>query len=48
MNQLTHASIIAAGQYRDLKIGKGEEKTTRDLHAFMLRLRMCEEALARA
>jgi len=47
MSTLTHASIIAGGAYRDLRIDKGEEKVARSLHAFMLRLRMCEEALAR-
>lgn len=44
---VTHAAILAAGRYGSLEIRPGEEEIARKLHAFMLRLRMCEEALAR-
>ena len=47
MNPLTHASILAAGPYRGLTLHAGEQQTALALYRFMLRLRMCEEALAR-
>lgn len=47
MKPLTHADILAAGPYRGLVIGENESQTATALHRFMLRLRMCEEALAR-
>ena len=47
MRTITHESIISAGPYRDLSIRDGEAQIARSLYRFMLRLRMCEEALAR-
>src|SRR5579859_4278735 len=47
MNALTHAAILKRGRYQGVRIDAGEEETARSLHRFMLRLRMCEEALAR-
>src|SRR4051812_19176028 len=47
MKPLTHAGILTAGPYRDLAIGENEAQAADALHRFMLRLRMCEEALAR-
>jgi len=47
MKPMNHASILAGGDYRELSIARGEEETVRTLYRFMLRLRMCEEALAR-
>ena len=47
MSALTHEQIVAAGRYRDLRIGQGEAPLAQALHRFMLRLRLCEEALAR-
>ena len=46
MGALTHQEILKAGRYRDLRIGQGEAATALELHRFMLRLRLCEEALA--
>lgn len=46
MSRISHASILAAGPYRGVRIDSSEERTARSLHRFMLRLRMCEEALA--
>src|SRR5712691_227622 len=47
MSVLSHKGILGAGRYRGVTIGKGEAETARALLRFMLRLRMCEEALAR-
>ena len=47
MRTITHESIISAGPYRDLSIRDGEAQIARSLYRFMLRLRMCEDALAR-
>lgn len=47
MNALTHAGILKAGRYRDVRIKPDEADVARALHGFMLRLRLCEEALAR-
>lgn len=47
MAAITHDGILKAGRYRDLTIGDGEADVARSLHQFMLRLRLCEEALAR-
>jgi pyruvate dehydrogenase E1 component alpha subunit len=47
LNALTHAAILKAGRYRGVRIDAGEAETARSLHRFMLRLRMCEEELAR-
>jgi TPP-dependent pyruvate/acetoin dehydrogenase alpha subunit len=46
MNAITHDGILKAGRYRDLRIQAGEDKLALDLYRFMLRLRLCEEALA--
>ena len=46
-NTLTHAGILLAGQYGNVRVGAEEAETARALHRFMVRLRMCEEALAR-
>jgi pyruvate dehydrogenase E1 component alpha subunit len=43
---ITHQSLLEAGRYREQRIEPGEEKIAATLHRFMLRLRMCEEALA--
>lgn len=42
----THASILKAGVYKDVRVDAGESATSVALHAFMTRLRLCEEALA--
>src|SRR3979490_1170769 len=47
MTVLSHKGILGAGRYRSVNIGKGEAETARAILRFMLRLRMCEEALAR-
>ncbi len=47
MDALTHTNILAAGRYRGVRIDAGEAQIAQSLHRFMLRLRMCEEALAR-
>ncbi len=47
MQAITHEAILKAGAYRDLRIAEGEADTARSLYRFMLRLRICEEALAR-
>lgn len=47
MKKLTHASILADGPYKEVRIRDGEEAVARSLYRFMLRLRLCEEALAR-
>ena len=47
MTRITHESILSGGRYRDLTIGDGEAPIARSLYRFMLRLRMCEDALAR-
>src|SRR5713101_4215317 len=47
MTVLSHKGILRAGRYRGAKVGRGEAETARALLRFMLRLRMCEEALAR-
>src|SRR5438034_9684834 len=47
MTVLSHKGILGAGRYRGVNIGKGEAETARAILRFMLRLRMCEEALAR-
>jgi pyruvate dehydrogenase E1 component alpha subunit len=44
---ITHEAILAGGDYRNLSIAPGEEQTAGALYRFMLRLRLCEEALAR-
>src|SRR5436190_4350606 len=47
MQTITHQGILNAGAYRELRIDAGGADTARDLYRFMLRLRLCEEALAR-
>src|SRR5256885_16164932 len=47
MSAITHQGILAAGEYRDVKISAGEAELARSLYRFMLRLRLTEEALAR-
>ncbi len=42
--QITHESILKAGRYRDLSISGVDSEVVKKLHAFMLRLRRCEEA----
>ena len=46
MAAITHDSILKSGAYRDLRVAKGDAELTKSLYRFMLRLRMCEEALA--
>ncbi|MBA2686665.1 MAG: thiamine pyrophosphate-dependent dehydrogenase E1 component subunit alpha [Gemmatimonadaceae bacterium] len=41
----THAGILKAGRYTDVRVRSEESKTGAALFAFMTRLRMCEEAL---
>lgn len=47
MGTVTHESILKAGRYRDLAFADAEADTAKALYRFMLRLRLCEEALAR-
>jgi pyruvate dehydrogenase E1 component alpha subunit len=47
MGTVTHESILKAGRYRDLAFANAEADTAKALYRFMLRLRLCEEALAR-
>jgi TPP-dependent pyruvate/acetoin dehydrogenase alpha subunit len=47
MNPLSHADILRRGRYKGVRIGKGEAEVARAVFRFMLRLRRCEEALAR-
>jgi TPP-dependent pyruvate/acetoin dehydrogenase alpha subunit len=43
---VNHEAILAAGRYRGVRLEGSERATVQRLHAFMLRLRRCEEALA--
>jgi len=47
LNPLTHQAIIAAGRYGELSLAGVSRATAAALHRFMVRLRRCEEALAR-
>lgn len=47
MKTLSHAEILKAGIYNNLRIEKSEAGVASALLRFMRRLRMCEEALAR-
>jgi pyruvate dehydrogenase E1 component alpha subunit len=47
MAVLTHEAILKAGRYSSLTVENNEGETAKALHRFMLRLRLCEEALAR-
>jgi TPP-dependent pyruvate/acetoin dehydrogenase alpha subunit len=44
---ITHESILKAGRYAGVRIAADEAETAKALHRFMLRLRICEESLAR-
>jgi len=44
---ISHEGILKAGRYRGVSVGGGEAETARALLSFMVRLRACEEALAR-
>jgi pyruvate dehydrogenase E1 component alpha subunit len=46
MTTINHAAILRAGRYQELSIRDGEQEIARELYRFMLRLRLCEEALA--
>jgi pyruvate dehydrogenase E1 component alpha subunit len=46
VSTLSHAGILKAGRYRDVRIGTGEADVALALDRFMVRLRLCEEALA--
>lgn len=46
MGNITHESILQAGRYRDLKVADDERDLALALYRFMLRLRLCENALA--
>jgi TPP-dependent pyruvate/acetoin dehydrogenase alpha subunit len=46
MNILSHAEILKAGPYKEVRLDARDADTATALHRFMLRLRMCEEALA--
>lgn len=46
-NILSHAEILKAGSYNGVRIDDGEAETAKALYRFMLRLRLCEEALAK-
>ncbi|HXM81125.1 MAG TPA: thiamine pyrophosphate-dependent dehydrogenase E1 component subunit alpha [Burkholderiales bacterium] len=47
MQCVTHEAILKAGRYSDVHLEDGEAEIAKRLYRFMLRLRMCEEALAR-
>src|SRR2546428_9005589 len=47
MTVFPHKGFAGAGRYRGVSIDKGEAETARAILRFMLRLRRCEEALAR-
>jgi TPP-dependent pyruvate/acetoin dehydrogenase alpha subunit len=47
MAVLSHEAILKAGRYGSLKVGRDEAQAAKALYRFMLRLRHCEEALAR-
>lgn len=47
MNRISHASILKSGKYNKLKIRKNETKIAKRLLRFMLRLRICEQKLAK-
>lgn len=45
MTQLTHAAIRAAGRYNGLSLDGADPQLVKRLHRFMVRLRVCEQAL---
>lgn len=47
MNRITHASILDAGLYKGLSLAGTDASTALQLYRFMMRLRRCEDALAR-
>lgn len=47
MKVLSHAEILRAGRYSGVRIDNSESDTAKMLYRFMLRLRMCEETLAK-
>jgi len=47
MKRTRHQAILAAGRYKRFSLAGVAPDVIRDLHRFMLRLRRCEEALAR-
>ncbi len=47
MRTITHESILSGGRYRELTIEDAEAQVAKSLYRFMLRLRTCEDALAR-
>lgn len=46
MTAITHEQILKSGRYTGLEFAAGEAQNAGTLHRFMLRLRLCEEALA--
>jgi len=44
---ISHENILNNGRYEDLVIHPGEEELAKDLYRFMVRLRTCEESLAK-
>lgn len=47
MTRINHQSILEAGRYRELSLDGADPAVVARLHRFMVRLRQCEEALAR-
>jgi TPP-dependent pyruvate/acetoin dehydrogenase alpha subunit len=47
MGTITHDAILKTGSYRDVQVSSAEADVAKGLYRFMLRLRLCEEALAR-
>ena len=47
MSALSHDSILKAGRYQGVRVGEAEAEPAKAILRFMVRLRMCEEALAR-
>src|SRR2546428_12118703 len=47
MTVFPHKGFAGAGRYRGVPMDRGEAETARAILRFMLRLRRCEEALAR-
>jgi len=47
MTRISHRTILDAGRYHDLSLNEADAALVSKLHRFMLRLRRCEEALAR-
>ena len=47
MPQIDHETILKLGRYKGLSIDHLDSKTIKKLYQFMLRLRLCEEALIR-